>query len=231
MTYTLTTANRNYSSWSLRPWVLMRALDIPFDEHIVQFSGHSNFAQFRKFAPNGMVPCLDDDGRTVWDSLAIIEYLAERHQGVWPADEGARAWARCAAAEMHSGFSALRNICPMHVGVRATLHEVSDALAKDVARIAELWAEGLERFGGPYLAGSEFTAVDAFYAPVAYRVRTFGLDVGEAGQRWADGMRAHPAMQEWEKAALAETHREIEHEKEIAAMATVTADYRASDPH
>ncbi len=227
MTYTLTTANRNYSSWSLRPWVLMRALSIPFDDNIVQFSGHSNFAQFRKFAPNGMVPCLDDDGRTVWDSLAIIEYLAERHQGVWPVDEGARAWARCAAAEMHSGFSVLRNICPMHVGVRAALHEVSDVLAKDVARIAELWAEGLERFGGPYLAGSKFTAVDAFYAPVAYRVRTFGLDVGDAGQRWVDGMLAHPAMQEWEKAALAEKHREAQHEEEFANLATVTADYRA----
>ncbi|WP_164118133.1 glutathione S-transferase family protein [Sphingorhabdus sp. Alg239-R122] len=227
MTYTLTTANRNYSSWSLRPWVLMRALDIPFDEQVVEFSGQSNFEEFRQFAPNGMVPCLDDDGCTVWDSLAILEYLAERHEGVWPTDDGARTWARCAAAEMHSGFSALRNICPMNVGVRAELHEVSDALAKDVARIAELWAEGLEHFGGPFLAGKNFTAVDAFYAPVAYRVRTFGLEVGDVGHGWAQQMLDHPAMCAWEKAALAETHRETAHEEEIAAVATVTADYRA----
>ena len=180
MAYTLFTANRNYSSWSLRPWILMRALDIPFEDRIVPFGGPDNSAEFRSFAPNGKVPCLHHGGTVVWDSLAIIEYLAERHEGVWPADANARAWARCAAAEMHSGFSALRNICPMSVGVRAELHDIPTALQADIDRIAEIFADGLDRFGGPWLAGADFSAVDAFYAPVAFRVRSFGLDVGDS---------------------------------------------------
>ena len=114
--YRLFIGNRNYSSWSLRPWVLMRTLGIAFDEAMQVFAPGSNRAAFRAFAPNGTVPCLHDGATVVWDSLAIVEYLAERHPGVWPADAGARAWARCAAAEMHGGFSALRNQCGMNVG-------------------------------------------------------------------------------------------------------------------
>jgi len=227
MAYKLITANRNYSSWSLRPWVLMKALDIAFEDELVLFEAE-NYDNFRKFAPNGQVPCLYDDDRVIWDSLAIVEYLAERHEGVWPADEKARAWSRCAAAEMHGGFGALRNVCPMNVGVRARLHAVEQVLQRNVDRIGELFAEGIDSFGGPWLAGESFSAVDAFYAPVAYRVRTFDLDIGVKGRAWVDHIIAHPAMQDWEQQGLTETHREIGHEEEIAAVATVTEDFRAS---
>ncbi|MEQ8741892.1 glutathione S-transferase family protein [Parasphingorhabdus sp.] len=231
MTYTLITANRNYSSWSLRPWVLMTALDIPFIDDIIYFE-EENYERFREFAPNGQVPCLKDDrgdGRTdtIWDSLAIVEYLAERHGGCWPNDGNARTWARCAAAEMHGGFGPLRNICTMNVGVRATLHSIETPLQRNIDRIGELFAQGLDNFGGPWLTGQSFSAVDAFFAPVAYRVRSYDLDIGAKGRGWVDRMIAHPAMQDWERQALAETQREIGHEEEIAAAATVTADYRA----
>lgn len=227
MAYTLFTANRNYSSWSLRPWLLMRGLDIAFVDRLVPFAGPDNFEDFRAFAPNGKVPCLHHEGRVIWDSLAIIEYLAERHPGVWPSDDDARAWARCAAAEMHSGFGPLRNICSMSVGVRAQLHSVSPALQADIDRISELFTEGLDRFGGPWLAGAAFSAVDAFFAPVAFRVRSFGLQLSASASQWVDRMLAHPAMLEWETSALAETWRDEAHEDEIAAVAIVTADYRA----
>ncbi len=232
MTYTLITANRNYSSWSLRPWMLMKALDIPFKDQIIYFE-EDNYERFRAFAPNAQVPCLKhkdlkDGDRTIWDSLAIMEYLAERHDGIWPADEQARTWARCAAAEMHGGFAPLRNICPMNIGVRAKLHDIETPLQRNVSRIGELFAEGLDSFGGPWLAGDKFTAVDAFYAPVAYRVRSFDLDIGPKGRAWVDNIIAHPAMQAWETEALAEPHREIGHEEEIAAVAIVTEDFRTA---
>jgi glutathione S-transferase len=162
----------------------------------------------------------------VWDSLGIALYLADRFPAVWPEAVDARAWAMCAAAEMHSGFSALRNDCTMNVGVRVEPHPPSAALAKDIARLTELWSEGLARFGGPFLAGARFTAVDAFFAPVTYRVRTYGLDVGAAGQAWVEHMLALPAMQAWETAALAENWREEGHEAELAAAGRITADYR-----
>lgn len=223
--YVLITANRNYSSWSLRPWVLMHALGIAFEDQIEPFSNPINYDEFRSFSPTGQVPALLDEGRTVYDSLGITLYLADRHKGVWPADPDARAWAQCAAAEMHSGFSALRNDCTMNVGVRVTPKPPSGALRLDVARIRELFAEGLSRFGGPWLAGEHFTAVDAFFAPVAFRIRTYGLDVG-AGQAWVDHMLAHPAMQDWERQALAESWREESHEAELMAAGAITADYR-----
>ncbi len=116
--YQLFIANKNYSSWSLRPWLLLTELGIPFAQNQYLFDGPDNAETFRRIAPNGKVPCLHDDGLVVWDSLAIVEYLAERHPGVWPADAKARAYARCAAAEMHSGFTALRGYCPMNVGIR-----------------------------------------------------------------------------------------------------------------
>jgi len=227
MTLTLITANRNYSSWSLRPWLLMKALGIAFEDQIVQFAKPDNYDDFRAFSPTGQVPVLIDGDRTIWDSLGITLYLAERHPSVWPADEAARAWAQCATAEMHGGFGALRNDCTMNVGVRVATKPESAALKRQVARLGELWAEGLSRFGGPWLAGPEFTAVDAFYAPVAFRVRTYGLDVGADGARWVARILDHPAMREWESAALAETWREADHEAELAAAGTITADYRA----
>ncbi len=226
MAYTLITANRNYSSWSLRPWLLMRALGIPFEERIAPFLQPDNHDAFRVFSPSGQVPVLIDGERTVWDSLGIVVYLAERHAGVWPTDEAARAWAQSATAEMHGGFGAIRGAYPMNVGVRVAPAPPSPHLARQVARLAELWADGLARFGGPWLAGAAFTAVDAFYAPVAFRVRTYGLDVGAAGAAWAARLLDHPAMREWEEAALAESWREVSHEEELAAAGSLIADCR-----
>lgn len=226
MTYTLITANRNYSSWSLRPWLLMRGLGIGFEDRLEPFTKPDNHAEFRAFSPTGQVPALLHEGRTIYDSLGITLYLADRHEGVWPSDPDARAWAQCAVAEMHSGFSALRNDCTMNVGVRVRPKPMSAALTANVARIAELWGEGLARFGGPYLAGEKFSAADAFFAPVAWRVRTYGLDVGEAGARWVAHIISHPAMQQWEEEALAESWREAAHEEELRAAGEVIADYR-----
>jgi glutathione S-transferase len=226
MTYTLITANRNYSSWSLRPWLLMKGLGLTFEDQLQPFTKPSNYEEFRSFSPTGQVPVLLDEGRTIHDSLGITLYLADRHEGVWPKDPDARAWAQCAVVEMHSGFSALRNDCTMNVGVRVKPKPMSDALKANVARIAELFAEGLSRFGGPFLAGATFSAADAFFAPVAFRVRTYGLDVGTAGQAWVDHILSHPAMLQWESEALAESWREAGHEAELRAAGQVIADYR-----
>lgn len=225
MAYTLITANRSYSSWSLRPWLLMKALGIPFEDRIEPFMKPDNYEDFLAFSPTGQVPVLLDGARTVWDSLGIAMYLAERHEGVWPEDEDARAFAQCVVAEMHGGFGALRGDCTMNVGVRVTPKPMSQALRRNVTRVREIFEEGLGRFGGPWLAGPRFTAADAFYAPVAFRIRTYGLDVGK-GQAWVDQVLAHPAMREWETQALAETWREEGHEAELTACGAITADYR-----
>jgi glutathione S-transferase len=227
--YQLYTANKNYSSWSLRPWVLMKALAIPFEERLTVFDDDPavNRAAFRKFSPSGKVPCLKDGDWAVWDSLAIAEYLAERHGGVWPADAKARAFARSAAAEMHSGFASLRNICGMNCGLRVKLREVPPPLAADIARLAEIWNDGLSRFGGPFLAGADFTAVDAFFCPVAYRVQTYGLPLDAACLAYVRRLVDHPAMQEWYRGALAETTRIARYEADARAVGEITADFRA----
>jgi len=229
VSYVLITANRNYSSWSLRPWVLMKALGIAFDDRIEPFTKPTNYDEFRAFSPTGQVPVLIDGARTVWDSLGIALYLAERHAGVWPADEAARAFAMCAVAEMHGGFSALRNDCTMNVGVRVKPRPMRAALVRDVARVREIFETGLAQFGGPWLAGDTFTALDAFFTPVAFRIRTYGLDVGQGqgqGQTWVERVLAHPAMLQWETEALAEAWREESHEAELAAAGEVIADHR-----
>lgn len=223
---TLHIANKNYSSWSLRPWVLLHELGIAFEEQMHPFAPGSNWEAFRAFSPNGRVPCLRDGDTVVWDSLAIAEYLAERHPA-WPRDTAARTWARCAAAEMHAGFGALRQQCSMSCGLRIRLHEIGPQLAADVARIDELWSEGLRRFGGPFLAGAHFTAVDAFYAPVAFRVQTYALPLGPAASAYVERLLALPSMQRWYAEALAEPWRDTPHDVESAAVGTITADLRA----
>src|SRR6185312_15406949 len=157
-------------------------------------------------------PCLDDHGTVVWDSLAITEYLAERYGRVWPLDPEARAFARCAAAEMHSGFSALRNVCSMTCGLRIELNEKSPALLADIARISELWEDGLSRFGGPFLAGRRFTAADAFYCPVAFRAQTYGIFSDGPAADYVRHLLDLPAMRDWYAAALAETWRDPPYE-------------------
>lgn len=227
MTYTLITANRNYSSWSLRPWILMKALGIPFEDRLEPFTKPDNYDDFRQFSPTGQVPLLIDGERRISDSLGITLYLADRHEGVWPRDEEARIFAQGAVTEMHGGFGHLRNDCTMNVGVRVAPKPMSVGLQRNIARVREIFEDGLSRFGGPWLAGAEFSAADAFFAPVAFRIRTYGLDVGE-GQVWVEHVLAHPPMKEWESAALAETWREVSHEDELAAAGSITADYRSS---
>jgi len=223
--YQLYIGNKNYSSWSLRPWVLMKELDIPFEETLVPFSP-TRREDYLQFSPSGKVPCLDDHGTIVWDSLAITEYLAERYGRVWPLDQDARAFARCAAAEMHSGFSALRNVCGMNCGLRIELAESPPALMADIARVAELWTEGLARFGGPFLAGRRFTAADAFFCPVAFRAQTYGILGDGVVGRYAERLLALPAMQAWYEAALAEPFRDPPHEDDARRAGRWTADLR-----
>jgi glutathione S-transferase len=225
--YELYIANKNYSSWSLRPWLLMRMLGIGFSEKLIPFIEGSNYEHFRHFSPTGRVPCLVDGGFTVWDSLAIGEYLAERHDGVWPAQPRARAWARCAAAEMHSGFAAVRNQCSMNCGVRVRLHRIDAALRAEVARLCELWRQGLERHGGPFLGGADFTAVDAFFAPMAFRAQSYALPLDEPAQQYANRLLDLPAMREWYDAGVRETWRESLHEAEVVQAGEVWADYRS----
>ena len=226
--YVLHIANKNYSSWSLRPWVLMRTLDIPFEERLTPFPTGSSWNLYRPFSPSGRVPCLVDEGWAVWDSLAIVEYLAERHHGVWPVEARARAWARSAAAEMHSSFTALRNLCAMSCGLRVEPFAMPDALKHDLFRLGDLWNDGLTRFGGPFLAGDHFTAVDAFFAPVAFRAQSYGLSFEGAAAAYPARLRDLPAMREWYEAGLAETWREPDHEAEVRAAGTITADLRAT---
>jgi len=227
--YTLHIANKNYSSWSLRPWVLLKELGIPFHEELHRFLPDRDGRSFSNFSPTGKVPLLVDGDIRVWDSLAIAEYAAEHHEGVWPAAPAARAWARSAAAEMHSGFMSLRNICGMNVGVRVKLHEISPKLHADLARLEELWADGLARFGGPFLAGDSFTAVDAFFCPVAFRIQTYGLPLGEKARAYAFRLLTLDSMIDWYKAALREDFRDRPHDAELATSGTITEDLRAPE--
>jgi glutathione S-transferase len=222
--YDLYIGNKNYSSWSLRPWALMRELAIPFRERLVRFGTD----RFSDFSPTGKVPCLVDGATTVWDSLAITEYLAERHAGVWPAEAAPRAWARSAAAEMHSGYTALRDVCTMNCGIRVKLASVSAPLRHDLERLEDLWTDGIGRFGGPFLAGARFCAVDAFFAPVAFRLQTYDPPVGPAASRYAAQLLALPSLTDWYAAALTETWRDEPHEAEARSVGEWTADHRAS---
>ena len=226
--YQLYIANKNYSSWSLRPWVLLCTLGIGFTEHVHAFRGYGRNDHFRNFSPSGLVPCLVDGDVTVWDSLAIAEYVAEQFPQVWPTDRIARAYARSAAAEMHSGFGHLRTVCSMSCGQRVRLHKVDAPLLSQLARLQSLWAQGLQQFGGPFLAGSRFTAVDAFFCPVAFRVQTYDLPLDAMAGRYVDRLLALPAMRAWYDAALAETWRDDDHEAEILQHGVVEHDYRAS---
>jgi glutathione S-transferase len=225
--YELFIANKNYSSWSLRPWVLMSQLGLAFRERLVPFPETGAWEAYRAFSPSGRAPCLHDGDTVVWDSLGIAEYLAERHDGVWPADPRARAWARCAAAEMHAGFGTLRERCTMNCGLRIRLRDIPPLLQREIGRIDELWAEGLARFGGPFLAGKAFSAVDAFYAPVAFRVQTYGLALDDTSAAYSARLLALPAMRSWYTDALAETWREPGHEAEAEVAGTWLEDLRA----
>jgi len=225
--YELFITNKNYSSWSLRSWVLMRQLELPFRERLIPLPESSPWEAFRKVSPSGRVPCLHDGDAVIWDTFGIAEYLAERHPGVWPVDPQARTWARCASAEMHGGFVTLRERCSMNCGLRVRMRDIPPTLHREIARLNALWNEGLSRFGGPFLAGKDFTAVDAFFAPVAFRVQTYGLPFDDTSAAYLARLLALPGMQSWYTAALAETWREPGHEAEAEVAGTWLEDLRA----
>jgi glutathione S-transferase len=221
-------ANKLYSSWSLRPWLLLKLLDIEFEEIMNPFSmkGYgSDFSAFQKFSPSGKVPCLHDNGMVIWDSLAIVEYLAEKFETVWPKETEARVFARCAAAEMHAGFNVLREQCSMNLGLRVEFDTISVFLKDELERLQELWMQGFDSFGGPFLAGKNFKAVDAFFAPVCFRVQTYNLKLNAACMKYIDLMLSLPAMALWQREALAETWTEPGHES-LPSNARILRDLR-----
>lgn len=204
--YKLYIANKNYSSWSLRGWLCAKLSGAPFEVVSVPFASVGTNPAFKSFSPTGLVPCLYDGDIAVWESIAIAEYLAERHAGMWPADAKARALARSMCAEMHAGFRDLRSDMTMCIRERVDVRPWSAALAVDIARVQALWTEARERFGagGEQLFG-RFSIADAFFAPVAFRFQTYGVaGEGSAGE-YAKRLLAHPWLREWEVAALAET--------------------------
>ncbi len=203
--YTLYLGNKNYSSWSLRGWLAMKLSGAAFREVAVGLTGEYNSAN-RAFSPTALVPALHDGAAQVWDSLAIAEYLAERHSGMWPADPLARAWARSIAAEMHSGFGALRNDMTMCIRERVDVRPWSPAVVANIARVEEIWTESRRRFGqgGAFLCGL-FSLADAFYGPVAFRFQTYDVHPGGVAGKYLAALLAHPFLREWEAAALAET--------------------------
>ncbi|BDC39802.1 glutathione S-transferase family protein [Paraburkholderia terrae] len=205
----LVIGDKNYSSWSMRPWLVLKHFGIAFEEVMVLLNEAESKASILEHSPSGKVPCLiADDGVTVWDSLAICETLAERYpqHAMWPRDAVARGHARSVSAEMHSGFGALRN--NMWMNIRASFPgkgATPEALA-DIARIDEIWSECLETYGGPFLFG-EFTIADAMYAPVVMRFNTWQPKLSEAALAYSRRVTAQPAVKAWIDDALQETHR------------------------
>jgi len=200
---------KTYSSWSLRAWLLMRALEIPFEEVLVPMTAEAELPGMAGISPTRKVPCLIDRGMagvTIWESIAIAEYLDELFPdaGVWPEDMARRATARALVSEMHAGFAALRGECPMNLRRRPALLAVSDACRADVARAGAILAGCLDASGGPFLMG-RFSAVDAFYAPVLTRILTYRLLDSTAVKAFAAALDSLPAWHEWRDAALAET--------------------------
>lgn len=209
MALKLVIGNKNYSSWSMRPWLALRANGIAFEEIFIPlYTGEADKQRILEFTHSGKVPALIDGDVTIWDSLSIIEYVAERfpQARLWPEDRASRAHARSISAEMHSGFMALRNECGMnlHRPIRAIALS-ADARA-NVARIQQIWIECRERYGklGPFLFG-QFGAADAMFAPVVHRFRTYAIPVAAEAQTYMETMLALPAFQEWTRAGLAET--------------------------
>ena len=204
---TLVIGNKNYSSWSLRPWMVLRTFGVPFDEVMLQLDTPEFQAEIARWAPNRRVPALHDDALVVWDSLAICEYLNERYldNRGWPADIAARAHARSAAAEMHSGFTALRTQMPMNMRRTPDAYRGDAAAAKDIARVQQLWRELRERHGagGEFLCGA-FSIVDAMFAPVVSRFLSYGVPMDATAQAFADAIQGLDAWREWRAAGEAE---------------------------
>ncbi len=202
---TLVIGNKNYSSWSLRPWLALRKAGIPFEEVKILLDKPDTKQRILKHTPAGKVPALLVDGQTVWDSLSICEWAAERNPDLWPKDAADRAHARSISAEMHSGFMALRAAMPMNI--RATDRKVptSPSLEADIARITDIWNQcrSAHDMSGPWLFG-HFTIADAMYAPVATRLRTYGVAPDPVSKAYIDTLFADPAFKEWRAEAEGE---------------------------
>ncbi len=209
MTLKLVIGNKNYSSWSLRPWLALRASNIAFEEVFIPlYTGQADKERILAFTRSGKVPTLVDGDLTIWDSLAIIEYIAERfpESRLWPEDRASRAHARSISAEMHSGFVALRSECGMNLHRPVGAIALSDASRADIARVQEIWSECRERHGksGPFLFGA-FSGADAMFAPVVHRFLTYAIEVTPQVREYMNAMTALPAFQEWTREGLAET--------------------------
>jgi glutathione S-transferase len=206
----LVIGNKNYSSWSMRPWLALRANDIPFEEVFIPLYTNDTADKNRilSFSDSGKVPALIDGEVTVWDSLSIMEYLAEKYPDarLWPQDRARRAHARSVSAEMHSGFMPLRNECGMNLHRPVGAVDLSDDARANIARVQEIWAGCHSRYGkeGPFLFGA-FGAADAMFAPVVHRFRTYAIEVQGGARHYYDAMTSLPAFQEWTRTGLAET--------------------------
>jgi glutathione S-transferase len=207
VTLTLVIGNKNYSSWSLRPWLAMKVTGIAFEEVVISLDAPDFKQRLAKISGTGKVPALVDGDVHVWESLAILEYLAEKfpQAGLWPADAQARAHARAIASEMHAGFVPLRRHCPMNMWRPVKKREPTPEVAANIRRIDAMWSDCRARFGrgGPFLFG-KFSAADAMYAPVVSRFHTYAVDVGPAARAYMDAVMALPAWAEWTSAAVKE---------------------------
>ncbi|MDR0775101.1 MAG: glutathione S-transferase family protein [Azonexus sp.] len=208
--------NKNYSSWSLRPWLLMKHFDIPFREHLVSVSGRDYNPLLKPVAGNARVPCLHEaDGFQVWDSLAIAETLAERYSAMWPADVRARARARSICAEMHSGFTYLRSAMPMNLNLKLKGRPATPEVQRDIDRIIEIWDEARGHFAngdGPWLFG-DFSVADAMFAPVACRFDIYNVPLPTSAAAYRDTVLGHPALGEWYAAALVESEAHAHYDR------------------
>jgi glutathione S-transferase len=193
---TLVIGNKNYSSWSMRAWLLLRWLGLDFEEKVIPLYRPESRAAVLPYSPNGKLPALSDGELQVWDSFAIILHVAEREPRVWPADPAARAFVRSACAEMHAGFTALRVAMPHNGRGRNRVVPRTSDLQLDIDRIAEIWTQGLARFGGPWLAG-DFGIGDIVFAPVAGRFRTYGVTLDGPAADHCDALLAHPLVRRW----------------------------------
>lgn len=219
---TLVIGNKNYSSWSLRPWIALRQADIPFEEVLIPLDEPDTKARILEHSAAGKVPVLKDGAVTVWESLAILDHLAERYPdaALWPSDPAARAMARSISAEMHAGFRALRDACPMNMRKRFAERDRGEEVARDVTRILDIWRDCRERFGhaGPFLFGA-FTAADAMYAPVVSRFHSYSISVDATARSYMSAVMGMPAFNEWRLAGVAEpwvlAHDEVD-EPELA---------------
>ena len=208
MSLTLIIGLKNYSTWSLRPWILLKHLDEPFTEVALTHYRDDFRTEIAKYSPAGRVPVLIDDDLHIWDSLAIVEHLAEKTGRGWPEDRAARALARSVSAEMHSGFQALRSQCPMNIRATGRRVEQTPELLRDIARIDEIWRDSRRRFGreGPWLLG-DYSIADAMFLPVVSRFTTYGAEVSPESREYMQVALADPAFGEWSRAAAAETFR------------------------